>query len=189
VLFDGPGHRRDTVLPGQQGTSVVLGRRAAYGGPFSDIDSLRPDDLIRVTTGNGVFEFRVTGLRQEGDPAPRTLAAGEARLTLVTAAGRPFMPAGTIRVDALLTGEAAIGAARTVTSATLPDREQIMGTDSRTLWALALWLQAMLALSAAMVWAWHRWGRAQAWITLLPPLMLVGILAAGEAARLLPNLM
>ena len=34
VLFGGPGHRRDTPLPGQQGTSLVMGRRAAFGGPF-----------------------------------------------------------------------------------------------------------------------------------------------------------
>ncbi|MFD1273890.1 sortase domain-bontaining protein [Streptomyces kaempferi] len=33
VLTDGPGHRRDTPLPGQSGTSVLMGRAAAYGGP------------------------------------------------------------------------------------------------------------------------------------------------------------
>ena len=34
ALFTGPGHRRDTPLPGQVGSSIVFGRRAAFGGPF-----------------------------------------------------------------------------------------------------------------------------------------------------------
>ena len=31
VLMAGPGHRRDTVLPGQGGLSVIFGRRALFG--------------------------------------------------------------------------------------------------------------------------------------------------------------
>ena len=34
VLVSGPGHRRDSPLPGQAGTSVLFGRQAAFGGPF-----------------------------------------------------------------------------------------------------------------------------------------------------------
>ena len=64
-----------------------------------------------------------------------------------------------------------------------------MAGDATTLWALALWLQALIALSLGVVWAWHRWGRAQAWVVFLPPMLLVGLSAAGEAARLLPNLL
>src|SRR5579862_7493409 len=41
VLTTGPGHLRDTVLPGQVGTSVVFGRAATYGGPFGGIHGLR----------------------------------------------------------------------------------------------------------------------------------------------------
>ncbi|WBM79642.1 sortase [Cryobacterium breve] len=35
TLRTGPGHRRDTPLPGQSGISVLMGRAAAYGGPFA----------------------------------------------------------------------------------------------------------------------------------------------------------
>ena len=38
VLADGPGHYRSTVFPGGTGDSVILGRAAAYGGPFGQID-------------------------------------------------------------------------------------------------------------------------------------------------------
>src|SRR5262249_17983129 len=43
VLRSGPGHRRDTPLPGQAGTSVIFGRRAAFGGPFKDLDRMEPE--------------------------------------------------------------------------------------------------------------------------------------------------
>jgi hypothetical protein len=57
------------------------------------------------------------------------------------------------------------------------------------LWALVLWLQLLVVLAVAAVWAWFRWGRAQAWIVFTPPLILVGLGVAGELARLLPNVM
>lgn len=189
VLFDGPGHRRDSPLPGQVGTSVVFGRRGAFGGPFSDVPDLRVGDAIRVTTGQGVFDFKVTGVRYAGDPVPAAPEAGTSRLLLVTAAGRPFLPEGVVRVDAELDGQAVVGPPRLVPSANLPEEERIMAGDWRRLWALALWLQALIALSVVAVWAWHRWGRAQTWVVFLPPLLLVGLLVADEASRLLPNLL
>ena len=189
VLFDGAGHRRDTPLPGQVGTSVIMGRRAAFGGPFSDIASLQEGDRITVTTGQGVFEYSVIGVRYEGDPAPLPPAANESRLMLVTAGGRAFFPEGVVRVDAELDGDAVGGPPRPVTAAGLPANERFMAADTSTLWALALWLQALIALCIGVVWAWHRWGRAQTWVVFLPLLLLVGLAASGEAARLLPNLL
>src|SRR5262249_61335956 len=41
VLRSGPGHRRDTPLPGQAGVSVIFGRRAAFGGPFHPLDPIQ----------------------------------------------------------------------------------------------------------------------------------------------------
>jgi sortase A len=189
VLFDGPGHRRDTPLPGQIGTSVLFGRQASYGGPFSDLDELRADDVITVTTGQGVFNFKVLGVRRDGDPAPAPPAAGTSRLLLITADGTPYLPTGALRIDAQLDGDAVGGPARTISPGALPANERLMAGDTSTLWALALWLQALIILSVGAVWAWHRWGRAQAWIVFLPPMMLVGLAASGEVARLLPNLL
>ena len=189
VLFDGPGHRRDTPLPGQIGTSVVFGRRASFGGPFDEIASLRAGDTIKVTTGQGTFEYKVLGVRLEGDPAPAAPAAGVGRLTLVTAEGRSFLPEGVIRVDAELAQGAVVGAGRLYAASTLPAEDRLMAADTRTLWVLAFWLQALILLSLAAVWAWHRWGHAQAWVVFLPALLLVGLSTSGEVARLLPNLL
>jgi sortase A len=189
VLFDGLGHRRDTPLPGQVGTSVVFGRRAAYGGPFDRISELTADDKITVTTGQGAFEYRVIGLRREGDPAPTAPAAGTSRLMLVTAAGPAFLPNGVLRVDTELVGQAVIGPARAMTTAGLPTEERAMENQTDTLWALALWLQGLILLSVGVIWGWLRWGRAQAWIVFTPALALVGMSAASEVAKLMPNLL
>jgi hypothetical protein len=189
VLYDGPGHRRDTVLPGQAGTSVVFGRRASFGGPFSDLPSLRKGADIKVTTGQGVFTFKVIAVHYRGEPAPAAPAKNASRLVLATAAGTEFLPSGLLQVDADLDGTATGGPARLLTGDTLPAEERAMNNDTRTLWALALWLQALIVAAVGAVWAWHRWGRAQAWIVFLPVLLLLGLSAAGEAARLLPNLL
>jgi sortase (surface protein transpeptidase) len=188
VLFGGPGHRRDTPLPGQAGTSVLYGRRATFGGPFRRIGELDSGDVVRVTTGQGVFQYRVLGVRKEGDPVPPAPAAGASRLLLATAAGRPYLPDGVLRVDADLDGTPVGGPARLVTTAELPAVERLMAADTGTLWVLAFWLQALTLVVLAAVWAWHRWGHAQAWVVFVPPLLLVGLAVAGEAARLLPNL-
>jgi len=189
TLFTGPGHRRDTPLPGQAGVSVVLGRRAAFGGPFARISELRKGALIRATTGSGVYEYRVTGVRREGNPVPAPLAVGAGRLLLATAAGTRFMPSGVLRVDADLAVAAVSGPARQVTSASLPAAEQMMAGDPGSLGTLVLWLQALVIVTFAATWAWHQWGRAKAWIVCLPPLLLVGLSASAEAAHLLPNLL
>lgn len=189
TLFLGPGHRRDTPLPGQAGVSVVMGRRAAFGGPFARLDDLERGDVIRVTTGQGSYEYKVAGLRRDGDPAPPPVAAAQGRLLLATGDGAPFVPDGVLRVDADLTVPAASTPARPISTGGLPAAEQMMGVDPSTLWVLALWMELLLVVVLAWIWAWHRWGRAKAWVVGLPPLLLVGLGTAGEAARLLPNLL
>ena len=96
----GPGHRRDSVLPGQAGTSVIMGRSAAYGGVFSKISDLQPGSTLSVVTGQGYHVYKVIGLRYAGDPGPAEPAADASRLVLVSARGLPYMPTGLVRVDA-----------------------------------------------------------------------------------------
>jgi len=188
-LLKGPGHRRDTPLPGQVGTSVVMGRRAAFGGPFADIASLEKGAKIRATTGAGVFDYRVLGVRRSGDPAPLELAAGEGRIVLVTADGPAFVPSGLVLVDADLVGVGVSGARPVLTASTLPDSEKLLSIDTSTLWRLLLWVQALILVVLGAVWAWLRWNPMKAWITFVPALLLVGLFTAGEATRLLPNLL
>lgn len=188
-LMTGPGHRRDTALPGQPGVSVLMGRRAAFGGPFSDIASLRKGATIRVTTGQGKFTYKVIDVRRQGDPVPPTLKPGAGRLLLATAGGGRFVPAGIIRVDADLATPTVVGSPPLFATGALPAAEDFMASDRSTLWALAMWLQALVAAVVGATWAWYRWGRSKAWIVFAPPIALVALMAAGEFARLLPNML
>ena len=100
ALRGGPGHRRDTVLPGQSGTSVIMGRASAFGGPFGSIHTLKPGTLFSVVTGQGQHTYKVIGMRYAGEPEPAPAPQGVSRLVLETARGLPYSPTGVTRVDA-----------------------------------------------------------------------------------------
>lgn len=106
VLMSGPGHRRDTALPGQAGASVIMGRKWGYGSPFNDVHRLPNGARVEVTTGQGKAVYEVTGVRHPGDPNPAALGRGEGRLTLMTATGGAYTPEDVVRIDAELVGPA-----------------------------------------------------------------------------------
>jgi LPXTG-site transpeptidase (sortase) family protein len=189
VLRSGPGHRRDSPLPGQPGTAQIFGRRAAFGGPFNDLPRLAVGDMFTVTTGQGAFVYRVADLRLAGDPEPPALAAGAGRLTLVTAAGRRYLPAGTLRVDADLVTTPQPPGTRRFGADRLPAAENAMGTEPAAWVAVVLWGEALLLAALALTWARSRWGRWQSWVAAVPVLGFLGVAVAGEVARLLPNLL
>jgi sortase A len=188
VLMSGPGHRRDTVLPGQAGASVIMGRRAAYGGPFASLSDMRRGDEIIVTTGQGRHTYRTIGVRRAGEPLPPTLSRGQGRLTLMTADGPAFLPTDVLRVDADLTGDAQQAGAQ-LPSGSLPDSEQALAGDSSALIPVVLWAQALLAAAIGVVWLRHRQGGWPAWVVGVPVLAALGVAAADQLAALLPNLL
>ncbi|MFI0940632.1 sortase [Streptomyces sp. NPDC021020] len=186
VLRSGPGHRRDTPLPGQPGTSILMGRQWGYGSPFNHLDELTAGDRITVTTGQGRQEYKVTGLRRAGDPAPAPPAAGQSRLILMTATGGLYTPHGVLRVDADLVGDVQPGPAAGggITAAEAP-----LAGDPAAWLPIMLWLQALLLAVVAVTWIFRRWGRWQTWICAVPVLTAVVVALSGEATRLLPNLL
>jgi sortase A len=189
VLRSGPGHRRDTVMPGQVGTSVILGRQIGYGGPFQNLSKLVPGDELTVTTGQGVNTYRIFSLRRSGDPLPAAIATGEGRLELDTADGLPLFPIGVLHVDAVLISAAQPASARVMTYPALPAAERVMGADS-TAWPAAL--AALFAFGvgiAAVRWLWRRWGWRQAWLVGVPVLLALGVACSDLIVDALPNLL
>lgn len=186
VLERGPGHRRDTVMPGQAGTSVIMGRDAAYGGPFHYISQLQANDTVFVTTGQGTARYRVLDVRHAGDHDPVAPAAKDGRLTLITASGTAYLPGDLVRVDSELI------------SAAQPDpggndvrigADENPGAGDPGAWPqIVLWLQLLVLASAGAFWARTHWGRAQAWLLGVPVLAFLGLSLADQVARLLPNL-
>jgi LPXTG-site transpeptidase (sortase) family protein len=185
-LTSGPGHLRDTVWPGGAGTSVILGRQAAYGGPFGRIHELRPGEMINVVTAYGHLQFEVIDVRKAHDPEPAAPRPGTGRLTLITAAGTPFAPEGLVYVDSSLVGPAK--AAPAAATSSVQGSELPMGSDTSTVWALAFFLEALLVLLVVAVWSWRHWGRGQTWIVFVPLIGLAAYYIADQVTRLLPNL-
>lgn len=188
VLQSGPGLRRDTVLPGQAGNSVIYGRQAAYGGPFGELGRLQPGSIIRAITGQGEHEYAVISVRRAGDPLPPPRESGQGRLTLITADGPRYLPTDLLRVDAVLLTEALPTPQMIIGAQSLSPSEQPMAGDPDALVPLVLWGQLLLAAVVGAVWLAMRWGRWQAWLVAAPLAAFAGINAATAGIRLLPNL-
>lgn len=185
----GPGHRRDTPLPGQVGTSVVYGRATTYGGPFRHLSDLAVGDEITVVGGQGTKRFHVIGVRQAGDPLPQPAPDGAARLTLVSAVGSgrlgPISPQSVVYVDA----EAKKGyPAPSGRPASVPDSEKAMAIDPGALPLLALCLALLLALTLGVVAARQRWSAVLVWVLASPLAIALSWVSTDVVMRLLPNL-
>ncbi|MGP2440501.1 sortase [Streptomyces sp. JW3] len=189
VLMSGPGHRRDTPLPGQAGTSVLMGRQWAYGSPFNDVHQLPAGARIELTTGQGKAVYRVTGVRRAGDELPEPLAQGRGRLTLITADGGPYTPKGVLRVDAELLTDVQPNPPRDLAAGWIADSEQALGTDGRAWLAVFLWSQALLLGALLTVASYRYWGYWQTWICAAPVLGALGLAVSGALTALLPNLL
>jgi sortase A len=188
TLMSGPGHRRDTPLPGQAGTSVIAGRRATYGGPFGPIDKLSAGDRILVTTGQGKNSFTVIGVRRAGDQIPPALTPGHGRLTLVTTDGPELAPTDALRVDADLVSETQPWPAQ-LPSRALPPADAIMAGDPSALWGVVGWSVLLVGAALGTVWVRFRTGLWPAWVIGVPVLVTLGLFATDDIAEILPNVL
>jgi sortase A len=188
VLEGGPGLLRDTPLPGQYGYTEIMGRRAAYGGPFGRISLLAPGDRFSVVTGQGVSYYEVLDVRRAGDQIP-PLGTSQGRLILATADGPPFVPTGVIRVDAQLMSAPKGTPAMPLTPSDLSPSEDALGTDTLAWPLLVAWAGALVLAAIALSWADTQWSRWQTWIVAVPLLGFLGVEVADQVALLLPNLM
>ncbi|HEY0902877.1 MAG TPA: sortase [Marmoricola sp.] len=188
-LLAGPGHRRDTPLPGQTGTSVVYGRGATYGAPFRDLSDLSAGDEIDVVGAQGTTTFTVLGVRRAGDSLPQPVAEGAARLTLVTAEGSgrlgAIAPDSVVYVDADAPESFPAPPGR---PAAVPESEKAMASDEGALPLLAVCLALLLALTLGVVAARQRWSTVLVWVIATPLAIALSWASTDVVMRLLPNL-
>ncbi|MFM6968074.1 MAG: sortase [Microbacteriaceae bacterium] len=187
-LMSGPGHRRDTPLPGQYGTSVIYGRQFTYGGPFGRIGELPLGSKINVTTGQGKSTYSVYDIRYSGDPLPESNTQG-GRLTLVSAAGIPFAPNTVVRVDAKLMSDPKVTPAQMFSIESLSDAEAPLAGDTGGFALLALQLVFELVIVFLMALSFRYWGPRQTWVVATPLLLALGIAIGIQTATILPNLL
>ncbi|MEV6199326.1 class E sortase [Streptomyces sp. NPDC051771] len=189
VLMSGPGHRRDTPLPGQAGTAVLMGRQWGYGSPFNDLHRLPSGARVEVTTGQGEAVYEVVGVRRPGDPTRPAPGAGEGRLTLVTADGAAYTPENHLFVDAKLVSDVQPSPPRPLRPGWITDAEKSLAGDPAAWPKIFLGAQALFLAAVLTVAARRRWGSRQTWIAATPVLIALGVLVSGELTRLLPNLL
>nr|WP_241728796.1 sortase [Nocardioides zeae] len=193
-LRAGPGHRRDTVLPGQVGVSVVQGRAVTYGGPFARLDELAVGDVVEVVGAQGRQRLAVTGLRRAGDPLPGPLADGEARLTLVTAATDTSLgPFGTGEVLYVDTSTVPVDGegfpAPGGVPGAVPAGEKPQHVDTAALPLLALQLGGLCVAVVGIALLRRRVTGALVWVVSTPVVLALAWATADSASRLLPNLL
>ena len=186
----GPGHLRKTVIPGQAGTSVVMGRAVTYGAPFGDLDELVVGDEIKVVMAQGEVSFDVVNVRRAGDPYSQPLAPGAARLTLQTAEGEGRLAALTAGDVLYVDADAPKGFVPPAgLPDTVPDSEQVMARDTGAFPLLALHLALLLAVTVGVVIARQRWSAALVWVIAAPVALALAWSTTDVVMRLLPNVM
>ena len=81
-LLVGPGHMKDTALPGENGNVVITGHRDTF---FRHIYELNKGDEILVERNGQTFHYEVTG-KKIVQPTDLSVAkpTSDARLTLIT---------------------------------------------------------------------------------------------------------
>ncbi|MCF2528985.1 sortase [Yinghuangia soli] len=184
LLRGGPGHLRNTALPGQRGNAVLMGKAWTYGEPFGDLHKLRRGQIIDVTTQQGRFAYQVRETRRVDEGDDDVIApGGPNQLTLVTTDSW-LEPDGRTVVVADLQGRPQIAEAGR--PKTVRADEKGTGGESGAGIALLLWAQASVVAAALAAWALRRYDRR---ITLLlgtPVLIAVVWALYDTAARLLP---
>jgi sortase A len=176
----GPGHLRNTTLPGQGGTSVIYGRRATFGAPFSRLAQLRPGARITAITSQGTSSYTVAALgdsrRLVENPAPNQL--------ILLTAGSATIPAYYVDIDANLTSKAQ------PSPGGLPDittRETALSGDPTALVLTTLWAFALVLVSAGGTVAAVRWSPWLVYLCAVPVALAVLWNLYENLAALLPN--
>lgn len=181
----GPGHVPGTAGPGQPGNSVVVARRAGFGGAFGDLSLLRLGDQIVVTTTQGKSLYTVSA-RTTG-PIDRDAvygASADNRLTLLTSS--------TTNVLNTATATAVVATMDTDPFVPSPQGGRTDAQDGTRAdtgqWPLLVLLGLGFALAAAgSSVLYRRWSPLATYAVTTPVLVSLVVFTSIVAARLLPG--
>lgn len=191
VLLEGPGHRRDTVLPGQAGVSILYGKSSTFGRPFKAMLSGAAGTKMTVTTGQGELVYTIGQVRRGGDPMPAAPAAGGSRITMVTADGGGRLggltPDQVVYVDATLDAGAFTAPGGRLNA--IGPAETAMASDTSVMPALALSLGVLAVATIGVIVARRRFGAVRTWLIGAPIVLALAWSTADLVTHLLPNLL
>lgn len=180
-LTAGPGHLRNTPLPGQLGLSVIFGRRVTFGAPFARLASLRPGEKITTITQQGTSVYKVVAVGDSQHPVKDTTLN---RLVLLTTSS-PSVPTYYLEVDADLVSTVHNGP---VQMPAIGPSEQALAGDSGALVLTMVWGLALVIVSAGAAVAAARWSPWPVYLIVAPAVLAIVWNLYENFAALLPNL-
>lgn len=181
-LAKGPGHLVGSAIPGQPGTSAILGRSSRYGSAFARLDELKAGQEVTVTTAQGVHTYEVVDstVRSANDSAAFT---GERNMLLLITGVGGASPDQRLVVRALLTSPVfPAGAAATEVQTTTAELGLEGSTHSPM--QLAIWLFLLLILLVSLIPLTEKIGKRVTWL-IASPLIAVALFQVWHHATLM----
>ncbi|MEI8392590.1 MAG: sortase [Actinomycetes bacterium] len=169
-LAKGPGHLVGSAIPGQPGTSAILGRSSRFGSVFSRLDELRSGQVVTVTTAQGVHTYEVVDstVRSANDSAA---FVGERNMLLLITGVGGTSPDKRLVVRALLTSPVFPAGAPAVDVQTSTSELGLEGSTHSPI-ELVIWLFLLTFLLISLGPISQRIGPRVTWL-LAAPLVLV----------------
>jgi sortase A len=180
-MMAGPGHLRNTPLPGQLGLSVIFGRRVTFGAPFARLASLRPGDKITAITQQGKSVYKVVAVGDSQHPVKDTSLN---RLALLTTSSSS-VPTYYLEVDADLVSTVHNGP---VQMPAIGPSEQALAGDSGALVLTMVWGLALVIVSVGAAVGAARWAPWPVYLVATPAVLAIVWILYENFAALLPNL-
>ncbi|MEO6468348.1 MAG: sortase, partial [Acidimicrobiia bacterium] len=188
-LRKGPGHYRNTPLPGQPGNAAIAGHRTTYGAPFNRIDELAPGDPILVSTLQGNFKYVVSEAPFPVSPSKNDVLFNkdDNRLTLTTCHPKYSAAKRLIVVAKLAPNETPAPAAKV---ASAPKAKIVAdastGGDAGAVFPALFWAALCGLAYGAMVLLSRRWVRRAALLLGTPVVLALLFPFFEQLSRLLP---
>jgi len=186
-LRGGPGHSTKTPAPNAPGNVVIFGHRQAWGGPFSTVADLRPNDLIAVeayapdgTLQTGVYTVQSVKPASSSDTWPFATSKDH-RLTLVTSRDGRFSS------DRLVVTAVSGPALRSATGASASFAPASNGSTLTSASSLLLAIGILGALVVRLVLG-RRYGRVPVAVAIAPFAVMALLGALLDVDMLLPAL-
>ena len=185
-LAKGPGHLVGSAIPGQPGTSAILGRSSAYGSAFDRIDELKAGQEIVVTTAQGEHTYEIVDstVRSANDSAA---FIGERNMLLLITGVGGSSPDKRLVVRALLTSPVFFAGASAVDVQTSTAELGLEGSTQSPI-QLASWLFLLMFLLIVLVPISQRIGTRVTWLLAVPLLLVIATQVWRNASLMYPSI-
>lgn len=106
TLMRGPAHIKGTAYPwDERGNVCISGHRVTYGGPFRNLDRIKPGDSVIIETGDVRYYYQVIWVKRVRPDENRVLEATDKPALTLTTCDPPFSARYRLVVRAVLTGK------------------------------------------------------------------------------------